>query len=332
MKKQFTLMVVSNRKGIVRRFVLSSGMVKTAIFAGIVFCILFAGIFVDYMGLVVTTNQNKRLKLENERLSGQFVLLESKLTSLENELEDVRTWKAKLRTITDINAEDRVFNLRVPTMAGSNTFDIARSIANVEEGPIEITEPQEEAFLKAPILDPENGRLAVYDEQSYKTLSIRLSKAVNSSQIRRYELMELWDDLSMQKSLMKSTPSISPAIGWVSSKFGYRNNPHTGNVAFHYGIDVAASAGTPVRATADGVVSYIGYDPGYGKFVSVDHGYGVVTRYGHNSQTYVVLNQTVSRGDVIAAMGNTGRSTGPHLHYEVRVHGIPVDPETYILE
>lgn len=325
-------MVVSNRKGVVRRFVLSSAIVKTAIFGSIVLCILLSGVLVDYMSLVATTNQNKRLNLENERLSGQFVLLETKLTSLENELEDVRTWKSKLRTITDINAEDRIFNLRVPTMAQNNIVDISRDIANVEQEFLEITEPQEEAFLKAPVLDTENGQLAIYNEQNYKTLSIRLSKAVNNSQIRRYELMELWDDLSRQKSLMRSTPSISPSRGWISSRFGYRTSPSTGHTSFHYGIDVAAPSGTPVRVAADGVVSYIGYDAGYGKLISIDHGYGVMTRYGHNSQTYVVLNQAVSRGDVIAGMGNTGRSTGPHLHYEVRVHGIPVDPESYILE
>ncbi len=325
-------MLVSNRKGVVRRFVLSSVMVKAAILGGVVFCVLLAGIFVDYMGLVVTTNQNKILKLENDRLAGQFVLLENKLVSLENELEDVRTWKAKLRTITDINTEDRIFNLRVPTMAQSNTFDIDRNIANVEEDSPILAEPQEEAFLSSPVLDTGGGELAVYDAQNYKTLSIRLSKAVNSSQVRRYELMELWDDLSRRKSLMKSTPSISPARGWISSRFGYRTSPQTGHISFHYGVDVAGSSGTPVRVAADGMVSYIGYDSGYGKLISIDHGYGVVTRYGHNSQTYVVLNQSVGRGDVIAGMGSTGRSTGPHLHYEVRVHGIPVDPESYILE
>ncbi|MEZ4872822.1 MAG: M23 family metallopeptidase [Bdellovibrionales bacterium] len=82
---------------------------------------------------------------------------------------------------------------------------------------------------------------------------------------------------------------------------------------------------------ADGVISYIGYESGYGKLVSIDHGFGVVTRYAHNSQVFVEVGQKVKRRDVISAIGTTGRSSGPHLHYEVRVHGIPVDPMNYIL-
>ncbi len=322
-------MMVSNQKGVVRRFVLSYARIKAAIFIAAVACILLVALFMDYMGLAVTTNENKRLKLENERLNGQFVVLENKLLGLEDELEDVRTFSTKLRTITDINSEDRIFNLRVPEMSQTNTFDVEREIASVEE-PGQLEEPQDQVFLKTPILT--NNALALSDTKNYTTLSVRLSKAMNSTSIRKYELVELWDDLSRRKSLMRSTPSISPAVGWISSGFGYRASPHTGHVAFHYGMDIAASSGTPVRASADGVVSFIGYDSGYGKLISIDHGYGVITRYGHNSQTYVVLNQTVKRGDVIAGMGNTGRSTGPHLHYEVRVHGIPVDPESYILE
>ena len=100
----------------------------------------------------------------------------------------------------------------------------------------------------------------------------------------------------------------------------------------HNGIDIAAAPGSPIVAPADGIVSFAGYDPGYGKLVSIDHGYGVVTRFGHTSQIFVEVGQKVSRRDVIASVGNTGRSTGPHLHYEVRVNNIPVDPYNYVLD
>ena len=99
----------------------------------------------------------------------------------------------------------------------------------------------------------------------------------------------------------------------------------------HAGLDVAAPSGTPVYAPADGVVSFAGYDSGYGKLVSIDHGYGVITRFGHNSRLFVEQGQKVRRWDVISAVGSTGRSTGAHLHYEVRIHGIAVDPMNYIL-
>jgi murein DD-endopeptidase MepM/ murein hydrolase activator NlpD len=99
----------------------------------------------------------------------------------------------------------------------------------------------------------------------------------------------------------------------------------------HQGLDIAGAPGTPVYAPADGIVSFAGYDVGYGKLLSIDHGYGVVTRYGHNSQLFVVVGQKVKRGDVVSAIGSTGKSTGTHLHYEVRVNGLPVDPSNYIL-
>src|SRR5690606_16069985 len=109
-------------------------------------------------------------------------------------------------------------------------------------------------------------------------------------------------------------------------------DPFTGKAVMHAGLDIAAPPGSPVHAPANGVVSYVGYEPGYGNLVSIDHGYGVVTRFGHNSRIFVEKGQTVKRRDVVATVGSTGRSSGPHCHYEVRVHGVPVDPMNYILD
>ncbi len=109
-------------------------------------------------------------------------------------------------------------------------------------------------------------------------------------------------------------------------------NPFTGKATLHAGLDLAAAPGSPVFAPADGVVIFASYDESYGKLVSVDHGYGVTTRFGHNSQIYVHVGQRVNKWDVVAAVGNTGRSTGPHLHYEVRINGTPVDPANFILD
>ena len=109
-------------------------------------------------------------------------------------------------------------------------------------------------------------------------------------------------------------------------------SPFSGRPVMHSGLDIAASPGAPIHAPADGIVSFAGYDPGYGKLVSIDHGYGVVTRFGHTSAIMVEVGQKVKRRDVIASVGNTGRSTGPHLHYEVRVNNVPVDPSNYVLD
>ncbi|MEK7828495.1 MAG: M23 family metallopeptidase, partial [Deltaproteobacteria bacterium] len=113
--------------------------------------------------------------------------------------------------------------------------------------------------------------------------------------------------------------------------FGYRISPFTGLRQMHEGLDIANAVGTPVFAPADGIVSKVDRENGLGKTISINHGYGIVTRYGHFSDIYVHVGKRVKRGEKVAAVGNTGRSTGPHLHYEVLVNGINVNPEKYIL-
>ena len=132
--------------------------------------------------------------------------------------------------------------------------------------------------------------------------------------------------LNDQVSLSRATPKGWPTKGWLTSYFGMRKSPFTGRRVMHEGLDIAANIGTPVVATADGVVARVKYSPGYGKMVIIDHGYGYRTIFGHNSKTLVKAGQRVKRGDIVAKVGNTGQSTGPHLHYELRLNGVPIDP------
>jgi murein DD-endopeptidase MepM/ murein hydrolase activator NlpD len=142
---------------------------------------------------------------------------------------------------------------------------------------------------------------------------------------------ELHKFLENQKVLLASTPSIWPANGWLSSRFGYRISPFTGKKEFHRGIDIATRIGAPIVVPADGIVSKVYRDRGYGKVVSVSHGYGVITRYAHLNKALVKKGQYVKRGETIALVGNSGRTTGPHLHYEVHLNRVAVDPLRYIL-
>lgn len=127
-----------------------------------------------------------------------------------------------------------------------------------------------------------------------------------------------------------SQPSLWPVNGILRSSFGGRSDPFSGEGAFHTGIDLQAARGTPVHVTADGVVESAGWSTGYGKLVVVDHGNGIDTYYAHLSRFLVVPGQEVRRGEVIALSGGTGRATGPHVHYEVRLHGTPVNPYKYM--
>lgn len=141
------------------------------------------------------------------------------------------------------------------------------------------------------------------------------------------ELIKLQED---KLSYLASTPSLWPVKGWVTSDFGYRRSPFTFARDFHPGIDVAAQWGTPIVAAADGVVTFANYRGGLGKVVMLDHGFGVKTVYGHTSTLLVKEGQKVTKGMKLALVGSTGHSTGPHLHYEIRVDGVPVDPMKYI--
>jgi murein DD-endopeptidase MepM/ murein hydrolase activator NlpD len=131
---------------------------------------------------------------------------------------------------------------------------------------------------------------------------------------------------------MASAPSLWPVQGVVTSSFGQRLDPFNGEGAFHKGIDIATASGTPVRATADGTVIIAAMANGYGREVRIDHGHGIETVYGHMSGFAVITGEEVKRGEVIGYVGSSGRSTGPHLHYEVLIHDNPVNPHKYLRE
>ena len=149
--------------------------------------------------------------------------------------------------------------------------------------------------------------------------------------VQKLEKAELYQFLGNQKSMLASTPSIWPVKGWVSSGFGNRTSPFTNEKEFHKGLDISAKMNTPVIAPADGVVSAVGKTYGYGKNLHIKHGHGIKTSYGHLQKSLVKKGQYVKRGQIIALVGNSGRSTGPHLHYEVYLKGIPLNPLRYIL-
>jgi murein DD-endopeptidase MepM/ murein hydrolase activator NlpD len=131
---------------------------------------------------------------------------------------------------------------------------------------------------------------------------------------------------------LANAPSLWPVVGPVTSSFGEREDPFNGEGAFHAGVDISSSVGEAVRATADGTVEMADRASGYGREIVIDHGYGVKTLYGHLSGFAVIEGQQVTRGQVIGYVGTSGRSTGPHLHYEVRIRNTPVNPHKYLRE
>lgn len=336
--KKYNIIITGNHKSPIRMITLSRGWIHFSLFVLTVTAIVLIGIVGDYFQLVAQSNENKILKVKNEQMEKQYVDLAAKLSSLELQIEKVKSLSTKLKSITDVTDEDRELDLVFSTdpRPGENIISDKNNRQTASEsnepGHTDVEGESKLTFFKWPLFSRSPNAIQSSSTKFFSDLEVRIMQSSKSSQKIELDMTKLWDNLSERRDLLDHTPSIYPAYGWVSSHFGYRNDPFTGKVTLHKGLDVAGPIGTPVHAPASGVVSYVGYEPGYGKIVSIDHGFGVLTRFAHNSKIFVKVGQQVSRRDKISAIGNTGRSSGPHVHYEVRVNGIPVDPKNYVLE
>ena len=296
----FTVIVVSDHSQAVRKFRVPRRWLKNAAYIGAGVGLVALLTIGHYFALLGASSENAVLKEENAQLRSQILLVQEKVAHISATLDRVERFDAKLRTaVTQLQDPER--NLAIGPVGN------AESDAAIP-GPA----PAAEANLTAL-----PGKLSSLEtEASRQEQSLR-------------ELQEYFDD---QRSLLASTPSIWPTRGWVTSDFGTRIDPYTAERKMHQGMDIATPHGQTVYTPSDGTVVFIGSEGGYGKVLVIDHGYGVKTRYGHLSELFVKLGDTVKRGARVAAVGNTGRSTGPHLHYEVRVNGIPENPRKFILE
>ena len=242
--------------------------------------------------------QLTRLQDENQIQKLKLGLLADEISHLEKQISTIRDFDSKLRVIA---------NLEPPP---PSTLGIGGTVPeDVREGMI--------------LQGDETGLI-----QQMKTDLERLS---TEAQTEGASLQRLEGLLEGKREQLACTPSIMPTRGWLSSGFGYRISPFTGAIQMHEGIDFSNAVGTPIVAPADGLVVNVGREYGYGKILVIDHSYGIITRYGHLHRIHVKVGQKIKRGDLIGEIGNTGRSTGPHLHYEVRVNNVAVDPRKYIL-
>ncbi|MFH1843630.1 MAG: M23 family metallopeptidase [bacterium] len=173
--------------------------------------------------------------------------------------------------------------------------------------------------------DAEPGQIALLEQE--------LDKMLRQARIQHEGYLAMLDTLAGRGAARQHLPSIRPVdIGWLSSGFGKRPDPFTAKHSFHHGIDFSIPNGTPIRATAAGIVTAVKQVRGFGRLVQIDHGNRIETLYAHLSQPLVKKGQQVERGDIIAESGQTGRVTAPHLHYEVRVNGRRVNPLPFILD
>ena len=288
---------------------------KTSIYLFVVVLMtLFAGvgyIVYDYYNLRGTTSH---LQNREVYLSSQLGEVQTQRKQIQEFAAEINTLKAKLVAINSFEKKIRIIANIEKNNDSDNIFGVGGSIPEDLDARISLSEKH-------------NSLIRDMHEQIEQ-----LSMASANQQV---ELETLLKSLEDQQNLLASTPAIRPVSrnvnSWVTSRFGYRTSPFTGRREFHKGYDIASRQGTPLLATADGVVTYSGKKGLYGNFIVIDHGHGMITRYGHCHKLLKKLGEKVKRWDTIALMGTTGRSTGPHVHYEVHMNGMPVNPLKYIL-
>lgn len=171
----------------------------------------------------------------------------------------------------------------------------------------------------------------INDELTEKDITLAINTLMEKIEIRE-DLYNKMEAMMLKQSVLKNTlPSLYPVdVPYRSSSYGWRHDPILGIRAFHSGLDFSAATGEPIKATASGIVTASGIAPDYGKFIKIKHGDGLETRYAHASKLLVKEGDIVSKEQIIALVGSTGRSTGPHLHYEIRLRGQSLDPRQYI--
>jgi murein DD-endopeptidase MepM/ murein hydrolase activator NlpD len=311
MRKKVSFVILSNSGSSAKQICASKTSIRL-VSVVLVACLIFFGyVIYDYFQLKETTvhlkNREIHLTSELDEIQNQRKQIQefaSEINSLKNKLVALNNFETKIRIIANIEKTDE----------SSNIFGVGGSVP-------------EDLDARLPLMEKHNSLIRDMHEQINE---------LNSASIHQQDEFEsLLKSLEDQHNLLASTPAIRPISNgeksWVTSKFGFRQSPFTGQREFHQGYDISTREGTPIMATADGVVIYAGRKGLLGNTVIIDHGHGMVTRYGHCQKFLKKRGEKVKRWEPIALVGNTGRSTGSHVHYEVRLNGIPVNPFKYIL-
>jgi len=303
--KSYSVIIVSDASTDSKEFFLSSKLVRNSIIAVSVFLIMFGYIIFDYMTISVDRAKMKKLESETVQKTKIITQLVRNVKKTEKSLMKMRDFKKRILVASGLTSPNALKKIGA---GGGPVVDISSDVELVQNGNMINSVLEKRSILKESINDLKDAKKI---EDTLKFVENVITK---------------------QKVRLASTPSIWPTRGYLTNSFGPRIHPFTGKRSFHYGQDIATQSGNRVIAPADGVVLVAEYRDYYGNMIIIDHNFGYTTRYGHLSAFNVKEGDRVKRGQVIGFVGSSGRSTGPHLHYEVRFMGKALNPMDFIID
>ncbi|NNL77997.1 MAG: peptidoglycan DD-metalloendopeptidase family protein [Desulfobacterales bacterium] len=312
MRKKISFVILSSSGAPAKQICTSKASIRLFGAAIIAVFTIVGYIVYDYYNLRETTSH---LQNREVYISSQLEEIHHQRKQIQEFANEINSLKTKLLALNDFEKKIRIIANIEKSNESENMFGVGGSVP-------------EDLDAQLPLKEKHNSLMRDMHEQVEQ-----LSHASANQQEGFHSLLQSLED---QQNLLASTPAIRPVSrgvkSWITSRFGYRKSPFTGKREFHKAYDISARLGTPILATADGVITFAGKKGLLGYTIIVDHGHGMKTRYAHCQKKFLKKRgDKVKRWEPIALMGNTGRSTGPHVHYQVFINGMPANPELYIL-
>jgi murein DD-endopeptidase MepM/ murein hydrolase activator NlpD len=302
-KHFYTLLIIPHKKKeSVKKFLATPRHFRLTAVLSAVFLCFFGYCAIDYLTIKLEQMELENLRQLASTQQEQIDTLQGKISFFESKLADLKQVDEKIRT-----------------MANELTGKRSRTAVKAEPG-----KREQVLGIGGPMPAEEAGK------DKLSGMNRHMDRLLEDASAREQSLAELQEYLRAQKSIAAVTPSVWPVTGWVTSEFGRRTNPFGGRGEFHSAIDIATKLGAPIRAPADGIVANVEKRPDMGLMIQVEHGKGIQTLYAHLFRTAVSKGHVVKRGDIIGYVGNSGRSTGAHLHYSVVLNGVYVNPRNYL--
>ena len=333
--ERYSLIVVADETAPIRRFDIRKSVVHRALWGvGLLSVLLMAGL-VDYVALRVEQPEFVFLKAEATEQRARIADFEATLADVDQKLEQVKEFERKIRIIANLPGSAATGGGGIAEVTPGTTGDLDAAQLDAGAPPATREDGGDLAIEAAASISEPHASAAATPADAGSRVSVLREEAERLGLVaesRGASIKDLVDQLESKHRRLASSPAIWPTDGWLTSRYGYRISPFTNRKHFHSGIDVAGALGSPVIAPARGKVTFAGKRGPLGLTVIIDHGYGLRTFFGHSDKLFVKRGEEIVRGQKIATLGNTGRSTGPHLHYAVEVNGKARNPLDYIFD